>query len=83
MFRPWYQLTMLAIESQTVIALRMMKLASGGSAAADEAQRMVSEKVSAGVSAAATVLTGGSVDKAIRETRRHVRRNAKRLMRRR
>ena len=83
MFRPWYQLTMLAIESQTVIALRLMKLSSGGSAAADEVQRMVTEKVSAGASAATTILTGGGMDKAIKETRRHVRRNAKRLMRRR
>ena len=83
MFRPWYQLTMLAIKSQTVVALRLMKLASGGTAAADEVQRMVAEKVSAGTSAAATILSGGGVDKAIRDTRRHVRRNAKRLLHRR
>ena len=83
MFKPWYQLTMLAIESQTVIALRLVKLSSGGTAAADEARRMVSEKVSAGALAATTILTGGGVDKAIESTRRRVRRNAKRLMRRR
>lgn len=83
MFKPWYQLTMLAIESQTVIALRLMKLSGGGTEAADEVRRMVSEKVSAGASAATTILTGGGLDKAIKNTRRHVRRNAKRLMRRR
>ena len=83
MFKPWYQLTMLAIESQTVIALRLMKLSSGGTAAADEARRMVTEKVGAGALAAATILTGGSVDKAIESTRRRVRRNARCLMRRR
>lgn len=83
MFRPWYQLTMLAIESQTVIALRLMKLSSGGTAAADEVRRMVSEKLNAAASAATTILTGGGVDKAIKDTRRHVRQNAKRLLRRR
>jgi hypothetical protein len=83
MFRPWYQLTMLAIESQTVIALRLMKLSGGGTAAADEVRRMVTEKVSASASAATTILTGGGVDKAIKNTRRHVRRNARRLRRKR
>ena len=82
MFRPWYQLTMLAIESQTVIALRLMKVSSGGTAAADELQRMVTEKVNAAASVAATLLTGGGVDKAIKQTRRQVRSNARRLSRR-
>jgi hypothetical protein len=79
MFRPWYQLTMLAIESQTVVALRLMKLASGGTAASDEVQRMVSEKVSAGAAAATTILSGGGFDKAIKQTRRQVRSNFRRL----
>lgn len=83
MFKPWYQLTMLAIESQTVIALRLMKLSRGGEAATTEARRMVTEKVSAGAAAATTIMTGGSVDKALKDARRHVRRNARRLMRRR
>jgi hypothetical protein len=82
MFRPWYQLTMLAIESQTVVALRLMKLAGGGTAAADEARRMVTEKISTGALAATTIFTGGGVDKAIKQTRRQVRSNARRLSRR-
>ena len=82
MFRPWYQLTMLAIESQTVIALRLMKLSSGGTEAADEVQRMLTEKISAGASAATTILSGGGFDKAIKQTRRRVRSNARRLSRR-
>ena len=72
---------MLAIESQAVIGLRMMKLATGGKVAAREARRMVTEKAVAGSLAAATVLTGGGVNKAIKKTRTRVRRNARRLMR--
>jgi hypothetical protein len=83
MFLPWYQLTMLAIESQTVIALRLLKLSAGGTAAIQEASRMMSEKVTATTATAATMLSGGGVNKAIRQTRVRVRRNARRLSRRR
>jgi hypothetical protein len=77
----WYQLTMLAIESQTVMALRMMRLAKGGKVAAREAQRMVTEKAIAGSVAAATIMAGGGVDNAIKKTRARVRRNTRRLTR--
>jgi len=41
---PWYQLSMLATESNRVIALRMMKIAAGGRGAKFETQRMVQRK---------------------------------------
>ena len=59
---------MLAMESQAVIGLRMMRLAMGGKVAARETRRMVTEKAIAGSLAAATVLTGGGVNRAIKKT---------------
>ena len=51
MFRSWFDLTvdtaLLGLESQGVIALRLMHLGIGGPAAQVEANRMVSEKVAA------------------------------------
>ena len=48
MFRNWMPMTsdavMLALESQNVIGLRLMKLSRGGRAAEAEAMRMVAEK---------------------------------------
>jgi hypothetical protein len=70
---------MLAAESQQVIALRMMKLASGGAAAGDEAQRMTSEKVSAMAEAGAKLMAGGSPDSVVSDYRRKVRANIRRL----
>jgi len=52
---PWLRLSVdivkLGMESQSVVALRLMKLARGGYAAAEEAHLMVSEKVGAAMSA--------------------------------
>jgi hypothetical protein len=52
---PWLRLSVdivrLGMESQGVVALRVMKLARGGFAAAEEAHLMVSEKIGAAVSA--------------------------------
>ena len=45
MFKFWYDATMLSIEAQHVIGLRMMKLAMGGKHAQAEASRMVTEKI--------------------------------------
>ena len=47
MLFPWYAATMLAIESNGVIALRLRKIAGGGREARDEADLMVSEKIDA------------------------------------
>jgi len=86
MFGPWMTLsldsTMLAVEAQTVIGLRLMMLGGGGPAAEAEAVRMVAEKASALVEAAATIATGGSAQKVVAGYRRHVRANARRLRRR-
>jgi hypothetical protein len=51
MFNPWFALSLKAVqmgvEAQSVIALRMLRLASGGARMEAEATRMVTEKVAA------------------------------------
>jgi hypothetical protein len=47
MFRAWRHLWLLSIESQYVVAMRAIKLASGGPPALDEAWRIVAEKSAA------------------------------------
>lgn len=79
MFGPWYAATLLAIESQTVIALRLATIAAGGAAARHETERMISEKIGAAVEAADTLLTGGTPDAVIARYREHVQANAARL----
>lgn len=79
MFRTWYAVMMLAAESQTAMALRLMRLAGGGAAAEREAGRMVGEKIAAAGEAAATIMSGGTVDKVVKGYRRRVRRNVRRL----
>lgn len=68
------------LEAQLVIALRMQKMAMGGSSAEKEAQRMVSEKVLALAEASATVAAGGSPQKVLRRYRTIMRANSKRLL---
>ncbi len=60
----WFALTMLAIESNEVVGLRLAKLFRGGHAAWDEADLMVSEKIAANLEASAS-LFGGSGSLAI------------------
>jgi hypothetical protein len=64
MYTAWMKLTLdaarLGYEAQTVMTLRMLKLARGGKAAEAEAQRMMTEKGAALAEAAATLATGGS-----------------------
>jgi len=50
-----YDAARLGYEVQTVMALRMLKLAQGGAAATTEAQRMMTEKGVAFAEAAATL----------------------------
>jgi hypothetical protein len=45
MFKAWWDIGLLAVESQQVMWLRYMRLAAGGATASAEAQRMVSEKL--------------------------------------
>jgi len=72
-------MAMLAAESQQVIALRMMKLLSGGAAAQTEMELMTSEKVTAMNEAGAKLMAGGTPDSVVSDYRRKVRANIKRL----
>jgi hypothetical protein len=81
MINPWYNLTMLAAESQHVVWLRLMKLAKGGQDARKEADLMVSEKITAANRAGARLMKGASTDAIIKAYRRKVRANVRRLSR--
>jgi hypothetical protein len=72
-------LMLLAVEANRVIALRMMKLMSGGRSARREAKLMVTEKIHAAFEATASLMAGASGDEIVRGYRRHVASNAKRL----
>jgi hypothetical protein len=77
----------LGIEAQTVVALRMMRLAVGGAYARDEAQRMVTEKIDAlaeAQTAALTAMMNGDKDhviatKTLGAFKKRVRANRRRL----
>jgi hypothetical protein len=87
MMKAWFEAAQFGADSQSVIAMRMMRLASGGPSAATEAQRMVSEKVAAFAEAQARMLSalvnGKSLEtaavKAYAPYRRAVRANRRRL----
>jgi hypothetical protein len=79
MFGPCYSGALLALEAQKVMELRLVKLAWGGLEAHTEAQLMFSEKVSAALEAAGTLLTGGSPETVIARYRKHVAANTTRL----
>ena len=86
MFVYWMRLsldsTMLAVEAQTVIGLRLVMLGAGGTAAQTEVHRMVTEKASALIEATAALASGGSAHKVIAGYRKRVRANSRRLRRR-
>jgi len=77
----------LALEAQQVIALRLTKLAMGGSAAMREAHRMMTEKVDA-TTKATGMITGAMArgspdcgsDLVVRMLRKRVRANRRRLI---
>jgi len=86
----WLGLSMsamqLGLEAQSVIALRMMKMAAGGAAAEAEVQRMISEKTQAALDAQLKIgmsAMSGRLDlapaRAIALYRRRVRANQRRL----
>jgi hypothetical protein len=89
LFYPWalaMQSTMLAIEANQVIALRMAKLAMGGDRGGKETRLMVSEKIEAMAEAGRTVTMaalGGKSDlgakKVVKLYRGKVRANRRRL----
>lgn len=94
MYNPWLGLALkafeLGIEAQSVIALRMMRLAAGGARGRAEANRMVAEKVGAlaeaQTAAAAAILTGRGrkvvAGKVLNTYKKRVRANRRRLSRR-
>jgi hypothetical protein len=49
----------LGLEASTVIGLRTLRIAQGGEAARLETERMVSEKVEAGIALQALAMSGG------------------------
>jgi hypothetical protein len=76
----------LGVEASSVIALRMLKIGSGGAAAEAEARQMVSEKIETGLAFQAMALTGGlgltahhAARKTLAHYRRKVRANRRRL----
>jgi len=79
----------LGFDAQNVIALRMMRFATGGARGQSEARRMVTEKIAAGVEAQATAVSGaitGQSDavvagKVLRVLQKRVRANKRRLSR--
>jgi hypothetical protein len=88
---PWLRIGtdawLLGMEASTVMGLRMMKLAAGGTAAESEARRMVGEKIDAGLDLHAKAVTGalgftphGAASKSISHYRRAVRANRRRLL---
>jgi hypothetical protein len=94
MFNPWFALTFktmqLGLDAQSVIALRMMRLASGGAKTKAEMSRMMIEKASAvaeaQVAATAAVMAGRKdhvvAGKALNVVRKRVKANKRRLSRR-
>ena len=95
MFNPWLTLTLrtfeLGFEAQNVVALRLLRLASGGTRGQAELNRMVTEKIAAvaeaQVATATAVMTGDYnhivAGKALGVFKKRVRANKRRLSRRR
>ncbi len=92
-FGAWYRLGMdmwmLGAETSSVIALRSLKLAAGGAAAAKEADLMVSEKLAAAMALSQQAMLGqlgtsmpGAGSKMVAGYRRKVRANQRRLTKR-
>jgi hypothetical protein len=94
MINPWFALTFkavqLGIDAQNVIALRVMRLASGGTHAQNEMTRMVIEKATAAaeaqVAGVGAAMAGHKdhviADKALNVIRKRVGANKRRLSRR-
>jgi|SoimicmetaTmtHMA_FD_contig_41_8801674_length_906_multi_3_in_0_out_0_2 hypothetical protein len=88
-WRNWLEAGRFAADVQAVVALRMMRLASGGTPAATEAQRMITEKVGAlgeaQTAAGLALATGQSLNVAAKRAaapiKRSVRANRRRLTR--
>ena len=84
MLRTWIgfmtQSTLLALEAQRVMALRMAAIAAGGSRAQAEIQHMILEKVVASMRAGAMLTMGEPTTSVLRHYRMRVRANERRLL---
>jgi hypothetical protein len=84
MFAPWLKLatdtTLLAVESHSVIAMRLTQIAVGRGTPA-EAHLMVAEKLQAFAEATVQIAGGASTQSVVTGYRKKVRANAKRLRR--
>lgn len=76
----FFSTTMLAIESNGVVALRLARMAEGGAASRAEAVLMVQEKVEALIEAGTVLMTGGTLACVVARYREHVQANADRLL---
>lgn len=92
MRNPWIGIGLdawrLGMESYAVMGLRTLRIAQGGEAARVEAERMVAEKVQAGIDLQTLALTGGlgltpasASARTMTHYRRKVRANRRRLLR--
>ncbi|WP_347976499.1 hypothetical protein [Bosea vestrisii] len=75
----FFDLSMLAFESQHAIWLRTIKLCAGGTAGDREARLMVDEKVSAAMQATGKLMAGAHPGSVVKAYRRKVRANVRRL----
>ncbi len=94
MFNPWFAFSLnafqMGVEAQSVIALRMLRFASGNACTETEATRMVTEKIAAAAEAQAVAamatITGHPqhvvANKALKVFKKRVRANKRRLTRR-
>jgi hypothetical protein len=92
LFSSWFALAnnaaQLGFEAQNVMALRLMRLAAGGTAGQEEASRMISEKYSALAEAQMIAAMGVSAGRSsevvagtiLRSYGKHVRANQRRLI---
>ena len=82
MLESWMRLatdtTLLTLEAQNVIGLRLAQIVMGQGTPA-EAQLMMTEKMLASMDAATTVAAGGSAHVIVEDYRRRVQANARRL----
>jgi len=78
MFKAWWNIGMIAVESQQAMWLRSMRFAVGGPSASAEAQRMVAEKLAIAAPAAAGILKRDTPRKVVKRHRGKVRANKRR-----
>ena len=70
---------MLGIEANQVVMLRMVKLITSRDASQREARLMISEKIEEAIKAGANALAGASSEEIVRQYRRRVAKNKRRL----